>query len=155
MKSGRCATLGRMKNLEMTEYQKQRLLNEANTVGIPVRFSLKSDLSYYLTFLQESNKEYTLSLGRNHKLRRKPYSESEEYDTDTSGDTTIRNDFLLPNGGGRIRGDGGNVLHQPQRVALNGVDPVGGVSTGPTNTQELRNNLNRYSALRYRQQFNL
>lgn len=28
-----------------------------------------------------SAKEYTLSLGRNHKLRRKPYSESEDYDT--------------------------------------------------------------------------
>ena len=36
-----------------------------------------------------TTKEYTLSLGRNHKLRRKPYSESEDcdYDTDTSGDT--------------------------------------------------------------------
>ena len=44
-------------------------------------------------FIQDSpgmtTKEYTLSLGRNHKLRRKPYSESEDcdYDTDTSGDT--------------------------------------------------------------------
>ena len=33
---GRCSTLGRLKNLEMTEYQKQKLLNEANTVRIKV-----------------------------------------------------------------------------------------------------------------------
>ena len=32
----RCSTLGRLKNLEMTEYQKQKLLNEANTVRIKV-----------------------------------------------------------------------------------------------------------------------
>ena len=32
----RCNTLGRLKNLEMTEYQKQKLLNEANTVKIKV-----------------------------------------------------------------------------------------------------------------------
>ena len=51
--SGRnCSTLqrggggGRMKTLEMTEYQKQKLLDEANTVRI------------------RESKEYTLSLGR-------------------------------------------------------------------------------------------
>lgn len=32
----RCSTLGRLKNLEMTEYQKQKLINEANTVKIKV-----------------------------------------------------------------------------------------------------------------------
>lgn len=32
----RCNTLGRFKNLEMTEYQKQKLLDEANTVRIRV-----------------------------------------------------------------------------------------------------------------------
>ena len=36
MSGGRCSTLGRLKNLEMTEYQKQKLLNEANTVRIKV-----------------------------------------------------------------------------------------------------------------------
>ena len=35
---------------------------------------------------KQDSKEYTLSLGRSHKLRRKPYSESEEYDTDSSGE---------------------------------------------------------------------
>ena len=34
--SSRCATLGRIKTLEMTEYQKDKLLNEANTVKIRV-----------------------------------------------------------------------------------------------------------------------
>ena len=34
--SSRCATLGRIKTLEMTEYQKDKLLNEANTVRIKV-----------------------------------------------------------------------------------------------------------------------
>ncbi len=32
----RCNTLGRIKNLEMTEYQKQKLIDEANTVKIRV-----------------------------------------------------------------------------------------------------------------------
>ena len=41
-----CNTLGRIKTLEMTEYQKQKLLDEANTVRI------------------RESKEYTLSLGR-------------------------------------------------------------------------------------------
>merc|ERR1719189_910662 len=67
--SARCATLGRVKNLEMTEYQRQqKCIN------------------------MDAHRDYTLSLGRNHKLRRKPYSESEDYDTDTSGDT--RNEVL-------------------------------------------------------------
>lgn len=69
-------------------------------------------------------KEYTLSLGRNHKLRRKPYSESEEYDTDTSGDT--RNEILSRT-----------------------------TESSNQHLQEMRNNLNRYGALRYRQQFDL
>ena len=73
-------------------------------------------------------KEYTLSLGRNHKLRRKPYSESEDYDTDTSGDT--RNCDVLT-----------------RSTAAAAVENA--------NLQEMRNNLNRYSALRYRQQFDL
>ena len=34
--ASRCATLGRIKTLEMTEYQKDKLLNEANTVKIKV-----------------------------------------------------------------------------------------------------------------------
>ena len=75
-----------------------------------------------------SAKEYTLSLGRNHKLRRKPYSESEDYDTDTSGDT--RNCDVLT-----------------RSTAAAAVENA--------NLQEMRNNLNRYSALRYRQQFDL
>ena len=33
---GCSATLGRVKNLEMTEYQKEKLINEANTVKIKV-----------------------------------------------------------------------------------------------------------------------
>jgi len=67
----RCATLGRVKTLEMTEYQKDKLLNEANTVKI------------------RESKEYTLSLGRNHKVKsRKPYSESDEYDLDTDTDNS-------------------------------------------------------------------
>ena len=44
--SRNCNTLGRIKTLEMTEYQKQKLLDEANTVRI------------------RESKEYTLSLGR-------------------------------------------------------------------------------------------
>ena len=43
----RCNTLGRVKNLEMTEYQKQKLINEANTVRIKV---VKNDLFYYQLF---------------------------------------------------------------------------------------------------------
>ena len=35
---GCAATLGRVKNLEMTEYQKEKLINEANTVKIKVTF---------------------------------------------------------------------------------------------------------------------
>ena len=34
---GCSATLGRVKNLEMTEYQKEKLINEANTVKIKVK----------------------------------------------------------------------------------------------------------------------
>jgi len=70
--SSRCATLGRIKTLEMTEYQKDKLLNEANTVKI------------------RESKEYTLSLGRNHKVKsRKPYSESDaEYDLETDTDNS-------------------------------------------------------------------
>lgn len=82
-----------------------------------------------LPIFQDSSKEYTLSLGRNHRLRRKPYSESEDYDTDTSGDT--RNEMLTST---------------PR--------PSGEATTNPQ-LQEMRNNLNRYSALRYRQQFDL
>ena len=44
--SRNCNTLGRIKTLEMTEYQKQKLLDEANTVRI------------------RESKQYTLSLGR-------------------------------------------------------------------------------------------
>ena len=72
-----------------------------------------------------------MSLGRNHKLRRKPYSESEDYDTDTSGDT--RND------------NRNEVLARAAAAA----------AAESANLQEMRNNLNRYSALRYRQQFDL
>nr|XP_040568004.1 Down syndrome cell adhesion molecule-like protein Dscam2 isoform X1 [Lepeophtheirus salmonis] len=62
-------TLGRMRTLEMAEYQKQKLIHEANAVKI------------------KESKEYTLSLNRrNQRFRRRAYSESEEYDTDTSGD---------------------------------------------------------------------
>ena len=39
--SQRCNTLGRLKNLEMTEYQKQKLIEEANTVKIRVSTVIK------------------------------------------------------------------------------------------------------------------
>lgn len=78
-------------------------------------------------------KEYTLSLGRNHKLRRKPYSESEDYDTDTSGET--RHEII-------------------SRSAAVAAAAAAGTAES-ANLQEMRNNLNRYSALRYRQQFDL
>ena len=80
-------------------------------------------------------KEYTLSLGRNHKLRRKPYSESEDYDTDTSGDT--RNCDVL------------------SRSTAANAAAAAAAAAESANLQEMRNNLNRYSALRYRQQFDL
>ena len=74
-------------------------------------------------------------MGRNHKLRRKPYSESEDYDTDTSGDT--RNE----------------VLSRPAVAAA--AASAAAAADSAANLQEMRNNLNRYSALRYRQQFDL
>lgn len=121
MPTSRCATLGRVKNLEMTEYQRQKYVNGAAGSNID---------SPGMT-----TKEYTLSLGRNHKLRRKPYSESEDcdYDTDTSGDT--RNCDVLSRSAAAAAAESANL-------------------------QEMRNNLNRYSALsayktRYRQQFDL
>ena len=77
----------------------------------------------------QDSKEYTLSLGRHHKLRRKPYSESEDYDTDTSGDT--RNEVLS-----RSHAHNPNASNDPH-------------------IQEMKNRLNQYSALRYRQQFDL
>ena len=160
MGGGRCATLGRMKNLEMTEYQRQKFINGTNAdvpmvkmmilplrrnrVGLEIAFGtydyvtthternfesaryfdyLNTVIMYFL--FQDLTKEYTLSLGRNHKLRRKPYSESEEYDTDTSGDT--RNEILS-----RTTAESSN-----------------------QHLQEMRNNINRYGALRYRQQFDL
>ena len=159
MGGGRCATLGRMKNLEMTEYQRQKFINGTNAdvpmvkmmilplrrnrVGLEIAFGTYdivtthternfestryfNDLNTIIYFLfQDLTKEYTLSLGRNHKLRRKPYSESEEYDTDTSGDT--RNEILS-----RTTAESSN-----------------------QHLQEMRNNINRYGALRYRQQFDL
>ena len=85
----------------------------------------------------QDSKEYTLSLGRHHKLRRKPYSESEDYDTDTSGDT--RNEVLSRT----------HALHagaNNPNAATVGNDP---------HIQEMKNRLNQYSALRYRQQFDL
>lgn len=42
----RCNTLGRMKTLEMTEYQKQKLLEEADTVRIKVGSNIKIHLLY-------------------------------------------------------------------------------------------------------------
>lgn len=92
--------------------------------------SSKKGGKFQILIFQDSSpataaKEYTLSLGRNHKLRRKPYSESEDYDTDTSGDT--RNEVI-------------------SRSAA---------AAHSANLQEMRNNINRYSALRYRQQFDL
>ena len=38
---GRCATLGRIKTLEMTECQKQKMMNDANN---------RSNVSNYITF---------------------------------------------------------------------------------------------------------
>ena len=46
---GCSATLGRVKNLEMTEYQKEKLINEANTVKIKVTAVQNRD---YITFFQ-------------------------------------------------------------------------------------------------------
>ena len=46
----RCNTLGRMKNLEMTEYQKQKLLEEANTVRIKVK---KVQCTYGIPYMNE------------------------------------------------------------------------------------------------------
>ena len=43
----RCATLGRVKTLEMTEYQKDKLLNEANTVKIRVSEILLINFNHY------------------------------------------------------------------------------------------------------------
>ena len=74
-------------------------------------------------------------MGRHHKLRRKPYSESEDYDTDTSGDT--RNEVLSRSHGLPVN---------PNAAATVGNDP---------HIQEMKNRLNQYSALRYRQQFDL
>jgi hypothetical protein len=80
-----------------------------------------------------------LSLGRNHKVRRKPYSESEEYDTDTSGEHTT----------GR-----GTNEHNLTRTTPTGTESSSAGGNQIHDVQQ-RNNLNRYSALRYRQQFNL
>ena len=44
---GCSATLGRVKNLEMTEYQKEKLINEANTVKIKVKKCLQSHIVCY------------------------------------------------------------------------------------------------------------
>ena len=44
---GCSATLGRVKNLEMTEYQKEKLINEANTVKIKVEKCLQSHIVFY------------------------------------------------------------------------------------------------------------
>ena len=82
----------------------------------------------------QDSKEYTLSLGRHHKLRRKPYSESEDYDTDTSGDT--RNEVL-------------------SRTVANGQQQHPNAGFNDPHIQEMKNRLNQYSALRYRQQFDL
>jgi len=46
---GCSATLGRVKNLEMTEYQKEKLINEANTVKIKVNF-LNLSMSYSIIY---------------------------------------------------------------------------------------------------------
>ena len=43
---GCSATLGRVKNLEMTEYQKEKLINEANTVKIKVKKCLQSHIVF-------------------------------------------------------------------------------------------------------------
>ena len=43
---GCSATLGRVKNLEMTEYQKEKLINEANTVKIKVKKCLHSHIVF-------------------------------------------------------------------------------------------------------------
>ena len=114
--AGRCNTLGRVKNLEMTEYQKQKLLDEADTVKI------------------KESKEYTLSLGRNHsRIRRKLYSESEEYDdTDTSGDNS--------SGG---RGDANNTTSSSART-----------TTESTRSQEAANSQD-FPGLRFTRQFHL
>ena len=45
---GCSATLGRVKNLEMTEYQKEKLINEANTVKIKVEKCLQSHIVFYI-----------------------------------------------------------------------------------------------------------
>lgn len=74
-------------------------------------------------------------MGRNHKLRRKPYSESEDYDTDTSGETRHE------------------IISRSAAVANAAAAAAAGAESA--HLQEMRNNLNRYSALRYRQQFDL
>ena len=48
---GCSATLGRVKNLEMTEYQKEKLINEANTVKIKVEKYLKSHIVCYFNLV--------------------------------------------------------------------------------------------------------
>jgi len=98
----------------MTEYQKDKLLNEANTVKI------------------RESKEYTLSLGRNHKVKsRKPYSESDEYDLETdtdnsTGDSGAGLDNLVSNGptvtgdeGSRGQGEGCAAAHPATSQVLN------------------------------------
>lgn len=47
---GCSATLGRVKNLEMTEYQKEKLINEANTVKIKVKKCLHSHIVFIFIF---------------------------------------------------------------------------------------------------------
>ena len=48
---GCSATLGRVKNLEMTEYQKEKLINEANTVKIKVEKCLQSHIVFYISLV--------------------------------------------------------------------------------------------------------
>lgn len=110
-------------------------------------------------FPQES-KEYTLSLGRNSKLRRKLYSESEEYDTDTSGEGAN----AASAGGGHARGLGGR-LAETSNLHPNGVNTPP-VATRPlaasvAQQQQLFNNQQQqqpsqgYNGYRFRQQYNL
>ena len=65
MPTSRCATLGRVKNLEMTEYQRQKYVNGAAGSNIVSIFFLKQKAGLCQKILQDfyfSNKKYSKSL---------------------------------------------------------------------------------------------
>jgi len=88
----RCNTLGRIgRNLEMTEYQKQRLIEEADTVRIKVKVTVRIRKILFSNSTVQESKEYTLSLPRsNTRPAREGFSAAVGLDSDEDHDARNR-----------------------------------------------------------------